>query len=240
MQPFRPLSPEVDLSSVAAVCIGTGRFLRAVLVPFLADIGCEAVLAQTRRCSFQEYMAKRMPDRSYEVDTVLQNGHVLTNSYPVAAVGSLGDVAGRTAFMELPKRMHALRYIGLGLTEAGITHNSRSILDLAEFLHVCFVAGLGAEAPLCVLNTDNMPFNGDAIRQHVASCDFTQRMATAGFAAWLERCVVFHNTMVDRITAHRDNDPDVPRAEPLPAKVPSPQRLLAHRPTYFLLGFMLP
>ena len=76
-----------------------------------------------------------------------------------------------------------------------------------------------------------MPFNGDAIAQHVGSCDFTQSTAAAaaaagegggaggggaggvggvvvggGFEAWLAAHVVFHNTMVDRITSHRDGD----------------------------------
>ena len=32
IQPFTSLSRDVDLATVAAVCIGTGRFLRAVLV----------------------------------------------------------------------------------------------------------------------------------------------------------------------------------------------------------------
>ena len=224
--PFSPLGLEVDISTVEAVCIGTGRFLRAVLVPALADIGCEVVLAQTRGSSFVEHMARRRPSRTYEVDSVLQDGRVLTNSYPVAAVGSLGDAAGRAAFMELPKRMKRLRYIGLGLTEAGITHNGRSIVDLAEFLHGCFAAGLGAGtgAPLSLINTDNMPCNGDAIRQHVGACDFTavgpdgRQRALAGFNAWLEQSVVFHNSMVDRITSHREAEADVPRAELLPCK----------------------
>ena len=223
--PFSPLGLDVDISAVEAVCIGTGRFLRACLVPALAEIGCEVVLAQTRGSSFVAHMARR-PSRTYEVDSVLQDGRVLTNSYPVAAVGSLGDVAGRAAFMELPKRMKRLRYIGLGLTEAGITHNGRSIVDLAEFLHGCFAAGLGAGtgAPLSLINTDNMPFNGDAIRQHVGACDFThvgpngRQRASAGFSAWLEQSVVFHNSMVDRITSHREADADVPRAELLPCK----------------------
>ena len=224
--PFSPLGLDVDISAVEAVCIGTGRFLRACLVPALAEIGCEVVLAQTRGSSFVAHMARR-PSRTYEVDSVLQDGRVLTNSYPVAAVGSLGDAAGRAAFMELPKRMKRLRYIGLGLTEAGITHNGRSIVDLAEFLHGCFAAGLGAGtgAPLSLINTDNMPFNGDAIRQHVGACDFTwvgpdgRQRALAGFSAWLEQSVVFHNSMVDRITSHREADADVPRAELLPCKV---------------------
>ena len=209
---FSPLGGEVDMSTVEAVCIGTGRFLRAVLVPALTEIGCEVVMAQARGNSFVEHMASRRlgygargAGRTYEVDTILQDGQVLTNSYPVAAVGSLGDAAGRAVFMELPKRMKQLRYIGLGLTEAGIAHNGRSIVDLAEFLHGCFAAGLGAGAPICLISTDNMPFNGDAIRQHVGACDFThvgpngRERASAGFSAWLEQSVVFHNSMVDRL-----------------------------------------
>ena len=218
MGPFEPLG-DVDLSTVSAVCIGTGRFLRAVLVPALSEIGCEVVLAQTRGKSFPEYMMKRLPERTYEVDTVLQDGRVLTTRYPVAAVGSLGDAAGRAAFMALPSKLKALRYVGLGLTEAGITHNGKAMNDLAEFLHACMLGGCGTDAPLCLINTDNVPFNGDAIAQHVGSCDFTQSQpAESGFVAWLASRVVFHNTMVDRITSHRDGDADVPRAEPLPAK----------------------
>ena len=49
--PFAPLGLEVDISTVEAVCIGTGRFLRAVLVPALVESGCEVVLAQTRGSS---------------------------------------------------------------------------------------------------------------------------------------------------------------------------------------------
>ena len=40
----------------------------------------------------------------------------------------------------------------------------------------------------------------------------------ADFAKWLDLSVTFHNTMVDRITSHRDGDEIVPRAEPLPSK----------------------
>jgi len=144
MEPFAPLG-DVDLSPVSAVCIGTGRFLRAVLVPALSEIGCEVVLAQTRGKSFPEYMMKRLPDRTYEVDTVLHDGRVLTTRYPVAAVGSLGDAAGRAAFMALPSKLKALRYVGLGLTEAGIAHNGKAMNDLAEFLHACMLGGLGAD-----------------------------------------------------------------------------------------------
>eukprot|EP00434_Breviolum_minutum_P010179 symbB.v1.2.008985.t1/scaffold506.1/size199467/10 len=105
-------------------------------------------------------------------------------------------------------------YIGLGLTEAGIEHNGRSILDLAEFLYACFESPSRGHT-LCVLNTDNVPFNGDAIRSYVCSCDFTQNIErSTEFETWLKKHVCFHNAMVDRITSQREGCPDVPRAEP--------------------------
>jgi len=215
---FEPLD-EAAFAKASAVCMGTGRFLRAVLVPALTELGEEVVLAQTRGTSFGSYMAKR-ENRAYEVDTVEHDGTVVTSSVPVAACGTLGTADGRLAFMSLPGRLPALRLLGLGLTEAGIAHNGRSILDLAEFLHGCFRAGLGRpEAPLSVVNTDNMPLNGDAIGRFVRACDYTASAPDSeDFLRWLDAGVVFHNTMVDRITSHRAGDPDVPRAEPLPAK----------------------
>mmetsp|Transcript_47618 Transcript_47618/g.136995 ORF Transcript_47618/g.136995 Transcript_47618/m.136995 type:complete len:518 (-) Transcript_47618:260-1813(-) len=217
-QVFAPLE-EAAFSKVSAVCLGTGRFLRAVLVPALTELGEEVVLAQTRGTSFGTYM-QRLKSRCYEVDTVQHDGSVVTAAVPVAACGSLGTEEGRAAFMELPGRLPGLRIVGLGLTEAGITHNGRSIIDLAEFLHECFHAGLGrGSGILSVINTDNMPFNGDAIGRLVRACDFTASASGgADFLRWLDDSVVFHNTMVDRITSHRVGDSDVPRAEPLPAK----------------------
>lgn len=38
------------------------------------------------------------------------------------------------------------------------------------------------------------------------------------FYEWMEDNVIFHNTMVDRITSKRDNEPNVPKAEPIPSK----------------------
>ncbi|CAJ1393701.1 unnamed protein product [Effrenium voratum] len=136
---FESLTGDDDIfQNVASVCIGTGRFLRAMLVPALAEIGGETILAQTRGSSFPQYMSTRCPERSYEVDTVLQDGRVMTSLLPIAACGTLGKPEGRSAFMKLPQRLPNLTFIGLGLTEAGIEHNGRSILDLAEFLYACF------------------------------------------------------------------------------------------------------
>lgn len=204
------------LTEVSTVCIGTGRFLRTVLVPALEQLGGAVVLAQTRGTSFGSYLAER-PGRDYEVDTVARDGKVATTLHRVALSGSLGLPEGRRAFMELPTQLPKLRFLGLGLTEAGIYHNGASILQLAEFLHGCFRAG--RRGPLSVINTDNLPFNGDAIRGHVAACDFTRNSADAeSFTAWLGEAVHFHNSMVDGITSQREGHPEVPRAEPLPEK----------------------
>eukprot|EP00928_Gymnodinium_smaydae_P038724 TRINITY_DN26643_c0_g4_i1.p1 TRINITY_DN26643_c0_g4~~TRINITY_DN26643_c0_g4_i1.p1 ORF type:complete len:937 (+),score=189.83 TRINITY_DN26643_c0_g4_i1:92-2902(+) len=206
-----------ELSEATAVCIGTGRFLRAVLVPTLVELGEGVILAQTRGTSFCQHMKSR-PDSTYEVDTVLQDGQVLTQRFPIVACGSLGVKAGREAFLQLPSQLKCLRYVGLGLTEAGIVHNGQSIIDLAEFLHSCFTSGQHT-GKISVINTDNMPFNGDAVGKHVRSCDFTQNVSKSeAFLGWLQEHVCFHNSMVDRITSHRKGDTDVPRAEPLPAK----------------------
>lgn len=214
---FAPLGT-TTFEHVSAVCIGTGRFLRTVLVPALLELGGEVILAQTRGTNFGKYLEGRS-DRTYEVDTVLQDGRVITSTFPVAAAGSLGIPQGRETFLQLPAQLPNLCYIGLGLTEAGITHNGQSIVDLAEFLHACFIAAPNRETPLSIINTDNLPFNGDAVRSHVCSCDFAQAVPqAAAFESWLRQRVHFHNTMVDRITSHRRDAPDVPRAEPLPAK----------------------
>mmetsp|Transcript_49655 Transcript_49655/g.118249 ORF Transcript_49655/g.118249 Transcript_49655/m.118249 type:complete len:529 (-) Transcript_49655:131-1717(-) len=204
-----------------AVCLGTGRFLRAVLVPALVSAGEEVVLAQTRGASFGDYMATRRPCRTYEVDTVMHDGGVDTDEILIAAVGSLGNPDGCQAFMELPQKLPNLRYVGVGITEAGICHNGKSIQHLAAFLHACFQAGLKSspDTYLSVLNTDNMPQNGTTISKFVIDCDFTQGVSDSrSFTSWLRRHVVFHNTMVDRITSHREGAPEVPRAEPLPKK----------------------
>jgi len=170
---FAPLG-ETDIARVSAVCLGTGRFLRAVLVPALQELGCEIVLAQARGNAFGEYVAARLAKgagATYEVDTVLPDDSVRTTTHPVAACGSLGKEAGRAAFLRLPPRLPRLRYLGVGVTEAGIAHNSPAMQTLAEFLHACYQAGGG---PISVLNTDNVPFNGDAISAHVHACDYTQ------------------------------------------------------------------
>jgi hypothetical protein len=66
-------------------------------------------------------------------------------------VGSLGEPEGRAAFMELPSRLPALKYIGIGVTEAGLVADSQVMKDLAEFLHRSFIAIPGTCACYFVL-----------------------------------------------------------------------------------------
>ena len=46
---------------------------------------------------------------------------------------------------------------------------------------------LGARRRLCVLNTDNLPFNGDAIRGHVRANSGGLRVQGLGFASMRAR-----------------------------------------------------
>ena len=208
-QTFGALSSE----EVSAVCLGSGRFLRAVLVPMLQALGSKGIaIAQARGTSFCEYMRDRT---AYEVDTMLTDGRIVTETYSLAAVGTLGLAEGRRAFMQLPSQLPTLKYIGVGLTEAGFLHNATAINDLADFLHACSTRA--RPHVLSVINTDNVPCNGDRLEALVRTCDATKAHAPA-FLEWLAHSVKFHNTMVDRITSHRPGEAQVPCAEPLPLK----------------------
>ena len=65
------------------------------------------------------------------------------------------------------------------------------MLDLAEFLYQCMKADSVHkwQYKLAVINTDNVPSNGDKILKCVVECDFTTGLAVAqrdAFCAWLE------------------------------------------------------
>jgi len=206
------------LAEAKAVCLGSGRFLRAVLVPALTGAGLPCVVMQTRRRSFMDHMGAKAgtPDAGlYEVDTVEYDGRLVTQKLRVVAAGSLGSDAGMAAFLELPKACPELCIIGVGVTEAGLAKGSKTMADLAQFL-LAFYAARGSDARLSVLCTDNVPGNGDAIRDAVLAARGDGTSAAA--LAWIRSSVAFHNSMVDRITSQREGDAEVPRAEPLPVK----------------------
>ncbi|KAG7378210.1 hypothetical protein PHYBOEH_000458 [Phytophthora boehmeriae] len=214
MTMFAPLQGPTFSSSTRAVCIGSGRFMRAVLVPALRALDCSVIVVQTRGSSFADACAKAKG--KYEVDTISPDGKVDTNVFELEAVGSLGVSEGRTAFLDLPSKLPNLKYIGLGVTEAGLAEGSQVSKDLAEFLYRAF-----KDIPdndLSIINTDNFPNNGDHIKSLVLKSKWANGSDSAAFRAFLDAKVHFHNTMVDRLTTHRAGDSLVPLTEPWPAK----------------------
>jgi hypothetical protein len=72
---------------------------------------------------------------------------------------------------------------------------------------------------ISVVNTDNLPKNGDTIKKLVLETQWKgQPSDLAPFRAYVAAKVHFHNTMVDRLTSHREGDSLVPLTEPWPTK----------------------
>jgi hypothetical protein len=117
--PPPPSSSSVDAATanaggvdvVDALCVGTGRFLRSVLVPALVGAGFYPALVQTRGRSFLEYMnATATTDADgrycYEVDTVLEDGLIRTDNIPCYGAFSLGQSKEKEAFVEWLQTLH--------------------------------------------------------------------------------------------------------------------------------------
>ncbi|GLD99292.1 hypothetical protein PINS_up008010 [Pythium insidiosum] len=199
-----------------AVCIGSGRFLRAVLVPVLQRLNCEVVLLQPRGTDFAETCRKDCFN-SYDIETIHPNGRIQAEFVQLKAVGSLARQNDRQAFLRLPSRLHDLRFIGLGVTEAGLQPGSAVVAHLAEFLVECWRTIPGNR--LSVLNTDNVPSNGDLTKTLVLQAAAQLLPNEMGsFTDYLETSVRFHNTMVDRLTSHAPESIFTPRGEPWPSK----------------------
>ncbi|CAI5708989.1 unnamed protein product [Peronospora destructor] len=211
---FRPFQGVDFSTNTRAVCIGSGRFLRAVLIPIFQDLDSTVIVAQSRGTSFARACTEAKG--KYEVDTIDVEGHVNTTAYLLEAVGSLGLTEDRTAFLELPAKLPQLKYVGFGVTEAGLQSKTQVIQDLAEFLQQTFKAI--PKNDLSIINTDNFPNNGDHIKKLVLDLDVVNGDDSAAFRTYLDTKVHFHNTMVDRITNHRAGDSLVPLTELLPAK----------------------
>ncbi|OWZ11455.1 hypothetical protein PHMEG_00015520, partial [Phytophthora megakarya] len=212
---FQPLRSSAFSANTDAICIGSGRFLRSVLVPTLIAAGSGVVVAQTRGTSFASACIKAQG--TYEVDTIQPDGSVQTQEVQVEAAGSLGEVDGRTSFLQLPSKLHKLKFIGFGVTESGIVKDGPAIVDLTELLYNCFLHL--PDNGISVINTDNLPKNGDTIKQLVLETEWKDQPSDLKpFRAYVTSKVHFHNTMVDRLTSHREGDALVPLTEPWPTK----------------------
>ena len=114
------LNEQNDDVVVDCICLGTGRFLRSVLVPIMVKCMNQGnndkekpkvgpVLIQPRGTSMIEYMnSKSTSDTSstYEIDSVLSNGEIATTQVPISGIFSLSTPEGKHSLVEyLPRVM---------------------------------------------------------------------------------------------------------------------------------------
>jgi len=258
--PTTPTTAEHNESSspphtaIDSVCIGSGRFLRAVLVPALVASGYHPAIVQTRGRSFLDYCWKDAPEskpeskpesipngdespgclgsssssssseRTYEIDTVHYDGRIETTRVPCWGAGTLGSPEGKRDVLDLCSKLNnndddKPLIVGVGVTEAGLSSAStRAMGDLYDVLvALSSRSGGGGTRPpkICVVNTDNVSKNGDVLRGYMEELAGSE----PAVSRFLASGVVFHNTMVDRITSERPGSNGlVPRAEPTPSK----------------------
>jgi hypothetical protein len=102
-----------DASEIDCLCLGTGRFLRSVLYPALVAANLKPALIQPRGRSFVDHMLHANKSNgqqeeccySYEIDTVLESGHVQTETVPCYGAFSLGNSDGKQALVQLLPKM---------------------------------------------------------------------------------------------------------------------------------------
>jgi len=235
---------------VDSICIGSGRFLRAVLVPALVAAGYHpAIISPRSSRSFLESLLEqqqqqqeeedREGSRTYEIDTVRFDGGIETTRVPCWGAGTLGSPEGKQDVLELCAKLpcdgNASKplILGLGVTEAGLSSSSTTAMkDLYDVL-----AALSKRKrtqtqtdtdkdkdtkppqPIHVINTDNVAKNGTVLRGYMNELAARNTHDDSEMERFLVDSVVFHNTMVDRITSQRPGSRGlVPRAEPTPLK----------------------
>ena len=223
---------------INAICIGSGRFLRSVLVPLLSSHAKPCVFQTRGRTFLDSFKDDADNDKNtpkllaYPVDTVEFDGTTTTSDIEIYAAGTLGTADGRSQLMDnLVSKINSLTVIGVGVTEAGLQNASNQcMIDLTELLFKIYTrlnAGTADDVltcpnpngKMCIINTDNVPNNGDVIRDHVMQNGSEMYSDNEGFKDFLQTKVAFLNTMVDRITSSRPNSNGlVPLCEPLPMK----------------------
>ena len=139
-------SSSTSITSVApnSICIGSGRFLRTVLVPALTSTKLSSssfirtIIMQTRSSTFLDYcydkvlleekkattdvvVTTKSQALTYEVDVVQPNGETIIQLEHCHGVGSLGTSEGRHTFYH-----YILGVIGCGLDMTTTTSSSSS------------------------------------------------------------------------------------------------------------------
>jgi mannitol-1-phosphate/altronate dehydrogenase len=225
-----------DKKQINSICIGSGRFLRAVLVPALVASNMKPIIVQTRGRNFIEYCASRKEQQqqqqeqddcwTYEVDTVEHDGKIKTDEIKCYGAGSLGTDEAKNHVLTMISQLENIKVIGVGVTEAGLASSStkamKDLFDILSQLATQFTEKRTAcdnpHGKICIVNTDNVSQNGNAIAKFMmelaadsGDCEIVQ--------TFIREKVIFLNSMVDRITSQREGSNGlVPRAEPTPAK----------------------
>ena len=131
---------------------------------------------------------------TYHVVTFDLSGiHGIRQVSSVVGATTLATEAGREQFYAQTE--NPLDLILIGVTEAGIATGELAMDILDETLYRYFCHH-GADATLCVINTDNLRNNGDVIRDMLRN-EYPKR--SDDYAAWLETNVGFLNEMGDRL-----------------------------------------
>lgn len=227
-------SAGVSGKNINAICLGSGRFLRSVLVPFLASNQKPAVI-QTRGRTFLDSFKVDGDGPSslfYPVDTIQFNGSTTTDDVEIYAAGTMGTPSGKSQVMKLLSNTDCITVIGVGVTEAGLASaDTQCMVDLTGMLYSMFVGVsppersiLTPNGKVCIINTDNVPNNGDVIRDHILKNAKEKKYSIdeggdEKFLDFVQNKVAFLNSMVDRITSSRAGSNGlVPLCEPLPNK----------------------
>ena len=139
-----------DGQDIDTICLGSGRFLRSVLVPILSSNSKPAVF-QTRGRTFLDSFIQECkcdddniiinsdivePSLQYPVDTIQFDGSTTTSNINIHAAGTLGTHDGKCQLMDrIISNMECISVIGVGVTEAGIqSADTQCMLDLTELL----------------------------------------------------------------------------------------------------------
>ena len=213
-----------NLTTIDSLCIGSGRFLRSVLVPALVQAKYHPIIVQTRGRSFLDFLLQQHSSKqqwTYQVDTVHYDGTVETSEIPFWGAGTLGSSQGKQEILDLlqGQTLETSKpfLLGVGVTEAGLASaNTQAMQDL---YNVLFALSQNQKSPpkqVCVIDMDNIPQNGTLLQKYMNELASTSDEPMKDF---LQNHVCFHNTMVDRITSQRPGSNGlVPRCEPTPLK----------------------
>ncbi len=144
---------------------------------------------------------------AYHVVTFDMEGvHDIQQISSVVGATTLATEVGREWFYTQTE--NPLDLLLIGVTEAGIAKGEVAMDVLDETLYRYFCHH-GADATLCVINTDNLRNNGDIVRDILCN-EYPKRRDD--YATWLETNVGFLNEMGDRLVPQVYAVPDAIKA----------------------------